>query len=118
MNILNFIYKEKSKRKKLLEKNLKKILNELKKLGALEVYLFGSFLKGNINLFSDLDLFIIMPEDKSGKEWSKIIYEKIEKDVAVDFIIFNKKEFEDEKYFNPLIKNILENGKLIYSNKN
>jgi hypothetical protein len=29
--------------------------------------------------------------------------------------VFNEKEFDSEKDFNPLIRNILENGKLIYS---
>jgi len=87
----------------------------LKKLGAIKVYLFGSFLRGDIDINSDLDLFVITPEIKSGNEWSSIIYEKIEKSVAVDFIVFNEKEFDSEKDFNPLIRNILENGKLIYS---
>jgi predicted nucleotidyltransferase len=115
MNIIDIINKEKLRRKKLLERNLKKILNDLKKLGAIKVYLFGSFLRGDIDVNSDLDLFVIMPEIKSGNEWSSIIYEKIEKSVAVDFIVFNEKEFDSEKDFNPLIRNILENGKLIYS---
>lgn len=115
MNLLDFIKKEKLKRKKLLEKNLKKIISQLKKIGALKIYLFGSFSRGDIDIYSDIDLFIVMPEDKSGKEWLDIVYESIEKDVAVDFIVFNKKEFEYEKDFNPLIINILENGKLIYS---
>ena len=87
----------------------------MKKLGAIKVYHFGSFLRGDIDINSDLDLFVITPEIKSGNEWSSIIYEKIEKSVAVDFIVFNEKEFDSEKDFNPLIRNILENGKLIYS---
>jgi len=56
-----------------------------------------------------------MPSTKSGKEWSKIIYEEIEKNVAVNFIVFNEKEFQEEKEINPFIKDIIENGKLIYS---
>lgn len=114
-NLIDIIIKEKLRRKKLLERNLKKILNDLKKLGAIKVYLFGSFLRGDIDINSDLDLFVIIPEIKSGNELSSIIYEKIEKSVAVDFIVFNEKEFDSEKDFNPLIRNILENGKLIYS---
>jgi len=38
-----------------------------------------------------------MPSTKSGKERSKIIYEEVEKTVAVDFIVFNEKEFQEEK---------------------
>ncbi len=45
-----------------------------------------------------------MPENKSGKEWSKIIYKSVEKDVVANFIVLNLKEFEEEKDFNPLIK--------------
>ena len=38
-----------------------------------------------------------MPSTKSGKEWSKIIYEKMEKTFAVDFYCFQLKEFQEEK---------------------
>ncbi len=115
MNLIDSLKKEKEKRKKLLEKNLNKILKSLIDLGAKKVYLFGSYLRGDIDLSSDLDFFIVMPNEKSGNEWSKIIYEKVERDVAVDFIVFNENEFESEKNFNPLIINILKKGKLIFS---
>jgi len=94
---LNYILKEKKIREKLLKENLKKILKDLKKLVANKVYLFGSLLKGDIDFYCDIDLFVIMPSTKSGNEWSKIIYEEIEKSVAVDFIVFNEKEFQEEK---------------------
>ncbi len=43
MTLIDFLNKEKLIRKKLLEKNLKKIIKQLKELGALKIYLFGSF---------------------------------------------------------------------------
>ncbi len=108
------ILERKRERYKKLNRNLNRIVKDLINLGAEKIYLFGSLARGNINEFSDIDLFVVMPSSKSGKEWSKIIYEKVKRDVATDFIVFNKKEFESEKEFNPLIINILKEGKLIF----
>ncbi|MEN2983656.1 MAG: hypothetical protein ABDH25_01350 [Dictyoglomaceae bacterium] len=44
------------------------MLEELKKLGASKIILFGSLAHG------DVDLLVIMPNTKSGKEWSNLIY--------------------------------------------
>lgn len=44
------------------------ILEELKKLGALKIILFGSLIHGDVDVNSDLDLLVIMPNTKSGKE--------------------------------------------------
>ncbi|MCS7202697.1 MAG: nucleotidyltransferase domain-containing protein [Dictyoglomus sp.] len=44
------------------------ILEELKKLGALKIILFGSLVHGDVDVNSDLDLLVIMPNTKSGKE--------------------------------------------------
>ena len=51
---------EKKKRYEKLNRNLNRIVKDLINLGAERVYLFGSLTRGNINEFSDIDLFVVI----------------------------------------------------------
>jgi len=51
---------EKKKRYEKLNRNLNRIVKDLINLGAERVYLFGSLARGNINEFSDIDLFVVI----------------------------------------------------------
>ncbi len=43
-------------------------------MGAQKIILFGSLASGDVDVNSDLDLFVLMPSAKTGKEWTDIIY--------------------------------------------
>ena len=51
---------EKKKRYEKLNRNLNRIVKDLINLGAEKIYLFGSLARGNINEFSDIDLFVVI----------------------------------------------------------
>ena len=53
----------KEKRRKLLEKELDRMIPLLIGLGAKKVILFGSLATDNVTRSSDLDLFIVMDTD-------------------------------------------------------
>lgn len=108
------IIRKKRDREEKLREALSNILNNLKDLGALKVILFGSFVREDIDVNSDLDLLVIMPNTKTSKEWSFLIYETIERKVAVDIIVFNEKDFNEEVSFNVFLNNIIKEGKVIY----
>lgn len=44
------------------------IVSQLVTLGALEIILFGPLSTRNVDVYSDMDMFVIMPSTKSGKE--------------------------------------------------
>ena len=54
------ILERKKKRYEKLNRNLNRIVKDLINLGAERVYLFGSLARGNINEFSDIDLFVVI----------------------------------------------------------
>jgi predicted nucleotidyltransferase len=83
-------------------------------MGALRIILFGSLATGEVDVNSDLDILAIMPETKNGKEWSKLIYESVERGVASDIIVFNRKEFETELPFNSFLRRIMDTGRVVY----
>jgi len=111
------IIKRKNERKKKLKNALESIKHQLINLGAKKIILFGSLNEDEIDIYSDLDLFVIMPSNKTGKEWLDFIYENFERDIASDIIVYNEKEFKDNVGVNSFINEIVNTGTLIYEAK-
>lgn len=110
---LEKIEKERRERGNRLQSSLQSILPQLESMGALKVMVFGSFAGGKINSQSDLDILVIMPQERSGREWSRLIYGELERDVAMDILVFNTIELEKELPRNVLLREILEKGRLV-----
>ncbi len=114
MSRLQAILDRKNQRRTRLESALNSIVNQLRKIGSLKIVLFGSLATREVDVNSDLDLLVIMPETKDGREWSRLIYDKVERGVASDIIVFNKAEFERELPTNSFLRQIIESGKVVY----
>jgi predicted nucleotidyltransferase len=117
MKSLKEIFQRIELRKKRLKQGLEKIINQLKEIGALKIIVFGSFVKDQIGPSSDLDILVIMPTIKSGRDWLREIYQRIERYVASDIIVFNLREYEDSKNENFLLKEIERRGKVLYEKR-
>lgn len=111
------ILNKKKKRKQNLENALESLKNQLINYGASKIILFGSLNSGEIEVNSDLDLFVLMPATKSGKLWMNYIYENIERDIACDIIAYNTQEYEENKETSSFLSEILKTGKIIYEEK-
>lgn len=114
---LKEILKRKNERKARLERSLGSIIAQLKDRGALKIILFGSLHKEEVDVYSDLDLLVIMPSTMSGKEWSDLIYMNIERGVASDIIVYNQDEFEDKLQTSSFLRGISNSGKVVYEKK-
>ncbi|MHA1196358.1 MAG: nucleotidyltransferase domain-containing protein [Promethearchaeota archaeon] len=68
---LKEILERKEKRKEILEKELLFLVKQLIKFGAKKIVLFGSLRENNIDFNSDIDLLVIMPSSKPGKNLLK-----------------------------------------------
>lgn len=111
---LKEILQKKAERETNLKSFLDIIKSQIKNMGALKIILFGSLISEKIDVYSDLDLLVIMPSTKSGKEWTKLIYENVERKVASDIIVYNHKEFEDDLPTSRFLRNVLKSGRVIY----
>ncbi len=114
---LEEILKKKNDRKRKLEAGLNLIVSQLITLGALKVILFGSLAEDEVDVYSDLDLLVVMPSTRSGKKWMKFIYESIERGCASDIIVYNQKELEEEKFRSAFLRNVLASGKVVYEKR-
>lgn len=114
MSKLKEILERKEKRETRLQTSLDSIVNQLKNIGALKIVLFGSFAKGDIDVYSDLDLLVIMPSTMSGKEWMKLVYGDVEREVSSDIIVYNLREFEENLPISSFLQNIVNSGRIVY----
>ncbi|WP_287585700.1 nucleotidyltransferase domain-containing protein [Candidatus Borrarchaeum sp.] len=105
---------QKEKRKEKLFQGLKEITQQLKEMGVIRIILFGSVAHGKVGRWSDLDLFVIMPPTKSGKEWMKEIYEIIERAVDCDILAYTEEELNEHIPISRFLRHVLKTGKIIY----
>jgi predicted nucleotidyltransferase len=113
MSKIREIIGRKDKRKAKLQKSLDLIVPQLKNMGALKIILFGSLVKGDVDVNSDIDLFVLMPSTKTGREWMDLIYRTVERKVASNIIVYNEEEFYGKLPSSSFLGNILE-GKVVY----
>jgi predicted nucleotidyltransferase len=114
MSRLQGILERKNRRKVALQSSLDLIVNQLREMGALKIILFGSLATGEVDIDSDVDILAVMPETKNGKEWSRLIYDSVERGTASDIIVFNRKEFEAELPINSFLRRIIDTGRVVY----
>lgn len=113
MSKIKEIIERKEQRKVRLQKSLDLIVSHLRDMGALKIILFGSLEKGDVDVNSDIDLFVLMPTTKTGKEWMNVIYSTVERKVAANIIVYNEAEFTEKLPSSSFLENVLE-GRVIY----
>ena len=97
-----------------LEQALRSMVRQLRELGALKIILFGSLARGDMDVDSDIDLFVMMPSTRSGKEWLRIVNDRLDRKAAADVIVFNREEFNRESGTNCLLGEIASSGRTLY----
>jgi uncharacterized protein len=108
------IMRRKIERKELLHSSLELLLPQLKSLGAIKVVLFGSLADGTTHSRSDLDILVVMPQERSGRDWSRIIYENVDLTVAADILVFNANELTEELKTNRFLHQVVEKGRPVF----
>ena len=108
---------QKEKRKEKLFQGLKEIVQQLKEMGAIRIILFGSVARGKVGRWSDLDLLVIMPPIKSGKEWMKEIYENVERSVDCDILAHTEEELNTHIPISRFLRYVLKTGKVVYETR-
>jgi len=103
--------------KSQFDKEVQNILDQLIRLYKPEkVILFGSLARGEIKQTSDIDFFIIKSDIPNlGVDRIRELDALIKYRLATDFIVYKPEELEQRlKIGDPFVKNILEEGKVLY----
>jgi len=105
----------------MVSKNLQKEIDNIsrqiiEKYHPQKIILFGSAAKGLASPDSDLDFFIIKEKvPHLGRDRFRELSKMIERDAAVDFVIYKPEEFS--RWLNggdPFLKTIVNEGKVLY----
>jgi predicted nucleotidyltransferase len=81
-----------------------------------KIILFGSYAKGNPEVNSDLDLFIIkdstLPRYKRSIEVRRLLFGSM---IPIDLLIYTPKEIEDQKDKKySFVREVLNTGRVVY----
>ena len=99
-------------KKDVLEK-VKMYVEELKKEYPIKkAILFGSYAKGNFNEYSDIDLAVVLGNDKIERTQMEVKFKikAVKFDAKINPIVFTEEDFKDKS---PLIWEIKKYGKSI-----
>jgi predicted nucleotidyltransferase len=93
-----------------------------KEFDASEIYLFGSYVWGEPNKDSDLDILVLLNEsDESRLKRAQRAYRSLRglmRNIPTDIIVRTKKEIDSYKNdTNSIYYKILKNGKKLYATK-
>ncbi len=82
-------------------------------IGARRVILFGSLVKGNAGLSSDLDLLIVLDSPLGFLERTAAVYQQLQPRVGTDMLVYTTEEMK-RMSANSLVKHALVEGQVLY----
>lgn len=98
----------------LLVKALQDVVQQLQAIeGVHRVSLFGSFARERRDLFTDLDILVVMDTDMSFVERLRFLYSKVNVPVDLDMLCYTPQEFQSLKGTGTL-KRILQEERVLY----
>ena len=96
-----------------LDEALRRILEHLaSKPEVRQVILFGSYAAGRRDLFTDLDLLVVLHSDLDFVTRTASLYGELSAGVDLDLLAYTPEEFERLRH-GPFVGRILETGKVL-----
>jgi predicted nucleotidyltransferase len=102
---------------RLLEKSLHQVVKKLSELEEVErVSLFGSYARGWADLFTDLDILVVMTTEKGFVERLRMLYGLLAVPVDMDILCYTPEEFQALKE-RPFFQQVLREEVVLYEKK-
>jgi predicted nucleotidyltransferase len=103
--------------KQALSAALDRILNQLTSMPEVEkVILFGSYAAGRRDLFTDLDLLVVMDTEQDFLQRTTELYRLIQTDVDVDLLVYTPEELKSQQS-SGFVRHALATGQVVYEKK-
>jgi len=102
--------------RELLHYSTGEIVAKLSHLNVERISLFGSYTRGRIDLFTDLDVLVIMDTEKPFTERMAEIYSLLALPVDADILCYTPQEFERMKE-TPFLKKALADEVVLYEKR-
>lgn len=100
-----------------LDDALDKILRHLANTPEVEkVILFGSYATGRRDLFTDLDLLVVMASEQDFVRRTAELYRQLQAGVDLDLLVYTPEEFEKQRQ-RGFVRHALATGHVLYEKK-
>jgi predicted nucleotidyltransferase len=97
-----------------LEHALAEIVARLSRMPEVErVILFGSYATGRRDLFTDLDVLVVLHSDQDFVHRTAELYRQVAQDVDMDLLAYTPEEFEAQRS-RGFVRRALETGRVLY----
>jgi len=117
VNFQTTLEKKRTAYRQDLENTSRSILRQLSVMPEVEkVILFGSFSTGQRDLFTDLDMLVVMASTKDFVTRTEELYQQIHSDVDLDLLVLTPEEFKRQKD-SRFLRNVLRTGKVLYEKR-
>lgn len=100
-----------------LQRDLEGLVEQLRSMPEVhKVILFGSYSQGRRDLFTDLDLLVIMESEVDFVTRCAELAGRLRAGVALDLLVYTPEEL-DRIRERPFIRNVLKMGKVLYEKR-
>jgi len=100
-----------------LEAAVDEVVDQLRGLPEVRrVILFGSYARGRRDLYTDLDLLVVMDSDLDFVTRNAAVAGQIRCGVALDLLVYTPAEIERTQE-QPFLRHVLATGKVVYENE-
>ncbi|GFN23693.1 nucleotidyltransferase domain-containing protein [Thermanaeromonas sp. C210] len=89
------------------------MVNKLRELGAQKIILFGSYARGRADVFTDLDIIVILETGLPFVERTGYVYRELAPRVPSDILVYTPEEWQ-RMQDRPFIRQALAEGKILY----
>lgn len=97
-----------------LQRALDRIVSRLASMAEVEcVILFGSYASGRRDLFTDLDLLVVMSSPLDYIHRTADLYQQLEAGVDLDLLVYTPTEFEQQRD-RGFLRWALQTGRILY----
>ena len=113
MPVRQLLRHRREEHQKALWQEVERLTAAASELGVQRIILFGSLLKREPGLLSDLDLLIVWDTSLGFLERTVELYRRLQPCVATDLLVYTPSEME-HMIHTPLVRRALEEGRILY----
>jgi predicted nucleotidyltransferase len=117
MSLESFLEQRRAEYSQALDEALDRIVAHLAHMPEVErVILFGSYAAGRRDLFTDLDLLVVMNSEQDFLSRTVELYRQIQAGVDMDLLVYTPEEFERQRQ-RGFVREALKTGRVLYEKK-
>ena len=103
-----------SQRKKMLEAELARFIEEMRQLGMTRMWIIGGLATGEVEVDSGLELVLVQETDEPWQRRADFWNIHLRPRVGTQFYVFTPEEFEQSAEDDPLLRQITYEGEQVY----